>query len=189
MIEKMKKFTFLLTQREYEGFLTQIRDLGVVHVQQLQQGATSQELQHAMDKAARLQAAIQFLEAARKTYIPDGKSSFATPSNGMECLERIEALKAEENRLLHEADEAEQCANRLEPWGEFRQASIARIEEACGLQVCFFRCRTKSFRNEWADEYFATPIEEHKKQLYFITFSTELAHILKLLNPRYIINV
>lgn len=173
MIEKMKKFTFLLTQREYEGFLTQIRDLGVVHVQQLQQGATSQELQHAMDKAARLQAAIQFLEAARKTYIPDGKSSFATPSNGMECLERIEALKAEENRLLHEADEAEQCANRLEPWGEFRQASIARIEEACGLQVCFFRCRTKSFRNEWADEYFATPIEEHKKQLYFITFSTE----------------
>ena len=42
MIEKMKKFTFLLTQREYEGFLTQIRDLGVVHVQQLQQGATSQ---------------------------------------------------------------------------------------------------------------------------------------------------
>ena len=84
MIEKMKKFTFLLTQREYEGFLTQIRDLGVVHVQQLQQGATSQELQHAMDKAARLQAAIQFLEAARKTYIPDGKSSFATPSNGME---------------------------------------------------------------------------------------------------------
>ncbi len=173
MIEKMKKFTFLLTQREYEGFLTQIRDLGVVHVQQLQQGATSQELQHAMDKAARLQAAIQFLEAARKTYIPDGKSSFATPSSGMECLERIEALKAEENRLLHEADEAEQCANRLEPWGEFRQASIARIEEACGLQVCFFRCRTKSFRNEWADEYFATPIEEHKKQLYFITFSTE----------------
>ena len=127
MIEKMKKFTFLLTQREYEGFLTQIRDLGVVHVQQLQQGATSQELQHAMDKAARLQAAIQFLEAARKTYIPDGKSSFATPSSGMECLERIEALKAEENRLLHEADEAEQCANRLEPWGEFRQASIARI--------------------------------------------------------------
>ena len=41
MIEKMKKFTFLVTNREYEGFVEGIRQLGVVHVQQLQQGATS----------------------------------------------------------------------------------------------------------------------------------------------------
>ena len=49
MIEKMKKFTFLLTHREYEGFLGQIQELGVVHVEELQQGATSQELQQSMD--------------------------------------------------------------------------------------------------------------------------------------------
>ena len=177
MIEKMKKFTFLLTQGEYEDFLTQIRDLGVVHVQQLQQGATSQELQHAMDKAARLQAAINFLSAAQKTYTPDGKATFATPADGMECLERIEALQAEETQLMHEAEEAELCATRLEPWGEFQRASVERIEKASGLQACFFRCGTKSFRKEWADEFFAIPIDEYKKQLYFITFSTECPHI------------
>ena len=35
MIEKMKKITFLLTLREYEGFLGQIQELGVVHVEEL----------------------------------------------------------------------------------------------------------------------------------------------------------
>ena len=45
MIEKMKKLTFLVTEKEYESFIASLRELGVVHVQQLQKGATSQELQ------------------------------------------------------------------------------------------------------------------------------------------------
>ena len=69
MIEKMKKFTFLLTHREYEGFLEQIRELGVVHVEELQQGATSSELQQAMDTVSRYQAALQLLSNAAKTYV------------------------------------------------------------------------------------------------------------------------
>ena len=40
MIEKMKKFTFLVTDKEYEGFISSLRQQGVVHVQQLQQGAS-----------------------------------------------------------------------------------------------------------------------------------------------------
>lgn len=177
MIEKMKKFTFLLTQREYEGFLNEIRELGVVHVQQLQQGATSQELQEAMELANRLQSAAGFLQSAAKTYKPDGTSTFASPADGAECLARIEALQAEENDLLHDMDETQRNIARLEPWGEFDFASVRRIEQASGLQVNFFRCSSKAFRQEWADEYFAIPVDEYKKLLYFITFSDECPHI------------
>ena len=45
MIEKMKKFTFLVTESEYDNFVSNLRQQGVVHIQQLQQGATSDELQ------------------------------------------------------------------------------------------------------------------------------------------------
>ena len=53
MIEKMKKFTFLVTDREYDAFIDSLRQLGVVHVQQLQQGASSAELQQVMELEAR----------------------------------------------------------------------------------------------------------------------------------------
>ena len=45
MIEKMKKLTFLVTQKEYDGFIAGLREQGVVHVQQLKQGQTSPALQ------------------------------------------------------------------------------------------------------------------------------------------------
>lgn len=32
MISQMKKYTFLVFHRDYETFLTQLRDLGVVHI-------------------------------------------------------------------------------------------------------------------------------------------------------------
>ena len=44
MIQKMKKLTFLITSKEYEKFISDIRNLGVIHIDQLQEGATSPEL-------------------------------------------------------------------------------------------------------------------------------------------------
>ena len=38
MITKMKKLTFLVYHKEYETFLNGVRDLGVVHVAEKQQG-------------------------------------------------------------------------------------------------------------------------------------------------------
>ena len=42
MIDKMKKLTFLVTNSEYDGFIDQLRQLGVVHISQLQEGATGE---------------------------------------------------------------------------------------------------------------------------------------------------
>ena len=38
MITKMKKLTFLVYHKEYEAFLEQIRELGVVHIVEKQCG-------------------------------------------------------------------------------------------------------------------------------------------------------
>ena len=39
MITKMKKLTFLVYHKEYEAFLNSLRELGVVHIVEKQQGA------------------------------------------------------------------------------------------------------------------------------------------------------
>ncbi len=174
MIEKMKKFTFLVTNGEYESFFSSIRKLGVVHVQQLQEGASSPGLQAAMDKEQRYRAALLATEIAAKSYknidIPQSVDFGDAPE---EVLEAAERLQTEELSLRHKMDAKEKDVQALEPWGEFDPSALERLTSETGLKVYFFRCGSKYFCKEWADEYFATPVSEQSKSTYFITFSVE----------------
>ena len=174
MIEKMKKFTFLVTDKEYEGFISSLRQQGVVHVQQLQQGASSQELQQALDLESRYVAALRVLDPAAKTYqVAPHAPALGQASDSLEVLTRIENIQAEEQTLMHERDAIEKDIRVLEPWGNFDMKALQRLAQASGLTVGFFRCSSKFFRQEWADHYFAIPVNEMSKSTYFLTFSEE----------------
>ena len=174
MIEKMKKFTFLVTDKEYEGFISSLRQQGVVHVQQLQQGASSQELQQALDLESRYVAALRVLDSAAKTYqVAPHAPALGQGSDSLEVLTRIENIQAEEQTLMHERDAIEKDIRVLEPWGNFDMKALQRLAQASGLTVGFFRCSSKFFRQEWADHYFAIPVNEMSKSTYFLTFSEE----------------
>lgn len=174
MIEKMKKFTFLVTDKEYEGFISSLRQQGVVHVQQLQQGASSQELQQALDLESRFVAALRVLDSAAKTYqVAPHAPALGQASDSLEVLTRIENIQAEEQTLMHERDAIEKDIRVLEPWGNFDMKALQRLAQASGLTVGFFRCSSKFFRQEWADHYFAIPVNEMSKSTYFLTFSEE----------------
>ena len=181
MIEKMKKLTFLVTQKEYDGFIAGLREQGVVHVQQLKQGQTSPALQQAMDLRLRYQQALDYLDISLKAYSPlqtspSGGLQDFSPSGELEggrLLEFVEALRAEEVNIRHQIDEAEKNIQRMEPWGNFDWESIKRLQQESGMQVYFYACNAKSFRQEWAEKYFATPIDEYRKRTYFLAFSSE----------------
>ena len=180
MIEKMKKVTFLVTDSEYDRFVEGLRELGVVHVQQLQQGAGSGELQFAMESESRYKAALQSLAIYSKTYaatLPELSQSFTIPEGSLALCEHVESLQARENALLHTIDSLEKHIDALEPWGEFSQEEIRKLEEETGMKVHFFRCSSKFFSPEWTEKYFAIPITEWQKSTYFMTFSEELPSI------------
>ena len=190
MIEKMKKLTFLVTQKEYDGFIAGLREQGVVHVQQLKQGQTSPQLQQALDLRLRYQQAIDYLDISLKAWedsltpdpsprrgenFPEAPLPFTPPleGTGEAVLEYVERLKAEEVNIRHDIDEAEKNAEKLEPWGNFDWQSIQRLQEETGMQVFFYACNAKSFQQEWAEKYFATPIDDYRKRTYFLAFSNE----------------
>ena len=57
MITKMKKLTFLVYHKEYEEFLNSLRELGVVHIVEKQQGAADNtELQENIRLSNRLRS-------------------------------------------------------------------------------------------------------------------------------------
>ena len=171
MIEKMKKFTFLVTDREYEGFIESIRELGVVHVTQLQQGATSTELQEAIYLEQRYARALDFLKIYGTKYAL--KSDTLAPEYGspLNLLEKVEELQVQENVLLHEEDELQKEFDMLEPWGDFSPEKVQRLSETIGMEMHFFRCTSKRFKAEWLDNFFAVPVNEYDKKTYFVTFS------------------
>ena len=171
MIEKMKKFTFLVTDREYEGFIESIRELGVVHVTQLQQGATSTELQEAIYLEQRYARALDFLKIYGTKYAL--KSDTLAPEYGspLNLLEKVEELQVQENVLLHEEDELQKEFDMLDPWGEFSPEKVQRLSETIGMEMHFFRCTSKRFKAEWLDNFFAVPVNEYDKKTYFVTFS------------------
>lgn len=174
MIEKMKKLTFLVTQNEYDSFIAGLRRQGVVHVQQLRQGQTSPELQQAMECRRRYQQALAYLDISLSAW---GKECaeiqtecFDIPAD---MLGKVEALKAEEMAIRHTIDEAEKNAERMEPWGNFNWTDVLKLQQQSGMQMYFYACGAKSFQAEWADKYFATPVEEYHKRIYFVAFSEE----------------
>ncbi len=174
MIEKMKKFTFLVTDGEYDGFINDLRQQGVVHVQQLQQGASSAELQQAIDLDARYAAALRVLDSAAKTYkVKPVAPAAAHARDAVALLTRVEEIQHEEQSLLHERDAVEKDIKVLEPWGNFDLDALQRVAAASGLTVGFFRCSSKFFHKEWADKYFAIPVNEMNKSIYFLTFSEQ----------------
>ena len=63
MITKMKKLTFLVYHKEYEEFLNSLRELGVVHIVEKQQGAADNtELQENIRLFNRLAATLKLLQ-------------------------------------------------------------------------------------------------------------------------------
>ena len=181
MIERMKKLTFLVTAKEYDEFIAGLREQGVVHVQHLKQGQTSPALQKALDERVRYQQAIDYLNISLKAWEKEEnevRPLEVSPLGGDlegsgRLLEFVEQLKADEISIRHKIDEAEKNAQKLEPWGNFDWGKVKELQEKSGLQVFFYACAAKSFQQEWAEKYFATPIDEYRKRTYFLAFANE----------------
>lgn len=186
MIEKMKKLTFLVTTKEYESFLADIRSIGVVHVQELASGATSDDFRAGMDMANRYKKALAAIDFAKESYKPrnaykrrgDAESIPADEVRklGEDIVEEVEAELANENVLRHRLDDVRKSIHALEPWGDFKWSGVKRLARE-GCQMNFFVCPTKMFKAAWMDEFFAVPVNELKGKTYFVTITDTLPDI------------
>lgn len=174
MIQEMKKLTFLVTNGEYEKFIANIRELGVIHVEELQQGATSDELQAGLDMAVRYKEALKALDFAAESYEPSATymPQPADASKAVVLLDTVERLLKEENSVKHSIDATDDAIQQLEPFGEFSWDSIRQLEQS-GYKPYFYAVNNKMYKAEWGEKYFATAINEINKKTCFVAFSNE----------------
>lgn len=168
MITKMKKLTFLVYHKEYEAFLNGVRDLGVVHVAEKQQGvADNTELQESIRLSARLQATEKMLQALKpaKSTVAEVPASSA---RGLEVLDEVDVLQTEKNKLQQQLQAYLKEKVALEPWGDFDPENLARLHES-GLTVGFYSCSEGNYDTAWEEMYNAMVINRVSSRVYFIT--------------------
>lgn len=172
MIAKMKKLTFLVYHKDYDDFLKNVRDLGVVHVAtKAQGGAESPELQENIRLSARYAAAIKLLQGLGVQAVTSG---LGNADKGEVALESIEDLQQQMQQLAHRLQLVEKEIVQLEPWGNFDPQNLIRLHDA-GYQVDFYICSDKQFNAEWKDLYNATIINQIGSKLYFVTITPRSA--------------
>lgn len=123
MITKMKKYTFLVFHRDYETFLSSLRDLGVMHISMKAQGvAENPDMQAALEKAD----SIRHILAQQAT---DEQSK-------------------DRAAIVNKMAEIDHELNRLLPLGEFNTDTLAKLTKA-GYGVRVYSCPKSKFVEEW----------------------------------------
>ncbi len=191
MIEKMKKYTFLVYHKEYTTFLEEIRELGVVHVIEKEQGmvAEGSELAKRMDVTKRMETAVKFLSARQKINDKKQKKSKKETESernirlantcdcpdGMKRLVHLESLR----QSLEKKSAALQLLNKevdkMEVWGDYSIGLLHKLKEA-GHHLTFYSCSERNYREEWSVDYNAITISQKDSQIYFVTVTKEVLH-------------
>lgn len=145
MISQMKKYTFLVFHRDYETFLTQLRDLGVVHITEKAAGL--------IENDETLQAALQHEDDLRHLLAQGAPDQ----------------LINERDEVKQRIADAQNAAQQAAVWGEFDAQRIQALRDA-GYTLRFFSCSASAYQEEWG---IAVNNAEGKTYFVQVTLPTE----------------
>ncbi len=170
MIVKMSKYAFMVYHREYDRFLTELRELGVVHVKEnrsILDNAELQELLARRRRVAQLMRYFKSLNVEEKDYAPARE---LTKDAGMALLRQIEELQDKKAQLQTAQASLEKDIAYMDFWGDFSRKDIDRLKEA-GYEITFWTCPTAKYEPKWGDEYNAVLINNVQSVTYFLTIT------------------
>ena len=135
MITKMKKLNLLVFHRDYDEFLSQLQNLGVVHIQELESGTTSEEFEQAKAKYEEYAEVLKSLDKIDDSgLIAEKALPFESAAQIVAFTEQQFEAEADLNRRLDAVNKDLEIA---EPWGEF-DAEKVKILADLGYQMNFY---------------------------------------------------
>ena len=169
MITKMKKLTFLVYHKEYEEFLNSLRELGVVHIVEKQQGAADNtELQDNIRLSNRLAATLKLLQNQKHEKNAVIATEGGTAARGMQVLDEVDALQTEHGKLSQQLQSYAKEKEVLEVWGNFEPTGIQKLKDA-GYIIGFYSCSEGNYKEEWETEYNAMIVNRISSKVFFVT--------------------
>jgi V/A-type H+/Na+-transporting ATPase subunit I len=161
MIIPMTKYSFLVYHREYEDFLQDLRDLGVVHLIEKQADITD-DIRDQYQLIDRVDKVIRFLN--KKEVEP---KTVGNLQGGLEVFEEIVELQSQLEHNHHALVNLQKELNELLPWGDFSSDLLKKLHEN-NISFKFYITQTRKFDPAWQEEYPLQIINNTGGNVYFV---------------------
>ncbi|HNQ43393.1 MAG TPA: V-type ATPase 116kDa subunit family protein [Candidatus Cloacimonadota bacterium] len=161
MIEKMKKYSFVLYHLDYTKFLSRLQDLGMVHIIRSCDDKTPELIQN-HELIGEYAEAVKYLTRLNST-----ASKTATNLPTKAVLNKVNSAREERESLVRHEETIKKNIRELLPWNHFDYKLVSRIRNA-GIGIDFHYCLKNHFKSEWQDQYAIRIIGERSGILYFV---------------------
>lgn len=170
MIVKMSKYAFMVYHREYDAFLTTLRELGVVHVKETNSVLDNAELQALLAERKQVSTAIRYCKNlnSQTKEVTVAPARGLTNAEGLKLVGKLEEMQEKQAQLQAAKVSLEKDIAYMDIWGEFSYANIRRLKKA-GFDVTFFSCPTSKYEPKWGEEYNAFLVNNFQSVTYFVT--------------------
>ena len=170
MIVKMSKYAFMVYHREYDAFLTTLRELGVVHVKETNSVLDNAELQALLAERKQVSTAIRYCKNlnSQTKEVTVAPARGLTKAEGLKLVGKLEEMQEKQAQLQAAKVSLDKDIAYMDIWGEFSYANIRRLKKA-GFDVTFFSCPTSKYEPKWGEEYNAFLVNNFQSVTYFVT--------------------
>ena len=196
MIVPMRKLSLLIFYKDYQKFLEELREQGVVHVHEnKKRSAEDEELKQKFLIIKRIGEMIKLLskrlpekEVAltdllqrwaravtpeekllmyQDIFYPAEKRENASVVSELDLLALLETQYKRIEQINQQTASLEKDGMIYAPWGDLPQDRIAGLRNA-GWDLRFFTIPDRKYLPEWEDKYNTFVIKEEKGQKYFV---------------------
>ncbi len=170
MVATMRKFVFLAFHRDWDQFLHELRDLGMIHV--VEQDRTEIDEENLETFIAQSK---RFNEAAKKLNKQIDKKS-KEPLNeadsdlGYKIPNMIEEIEDAISQINQKLQVAIKERDALKVWGDFNPENIKNLEKA-GYRIQFFVSPNNLYDKEWETNHDIYVLKREASRIYFIALS------------------
>ena len=168
MIIPMQKYSFLVYHENYSDFLSDLKELGVVHIIEKKDEPT-EKMQEEFRQVNEIDKLIKFLE---KRDVSEVKAKADIPSDGSELVEEIKDIQHKLEQLHQNLGNRKKELAQLEPWGQFSWDDLGKLKEV-GLRPVFYYIPIRKFDTEWEKEYNIGIVSTDERYNYFVLFLEE----------------
>jgi V/A-type H+-transporting ATPase subunit I len=165
MIVPMIKYSFLIHCDDYGRFMSDLKDLGVLHIIE----KTTEPTVGIIQKYKLMAEANKIIDKLRKIAQSNNSNNTTedNPQTGDALFGVCTQLQAQSELLQRQLIDAERNRKLLLPWGVFSKGVLGEIENS-GWKIHFYICPTHKYKPVWEEEFELFYISRLGNNAYFI---------------------
>ena len=167
MIQPMSKYAFLVFHRDYEAVLHQLRELGVLHIQERRDTREVEELQQIQQERGEVKTLLRQLRPFTEGQDPELHPRLRQRAEGQELSRELHGLLELRGQKQQELAALRAEASEVALWGDFSPERLEQLD-AAGYQLEFYSMPLARYTEDFEAGHDVLPIAEQAGRKYFV---------------------